>query len=140
MLSSEQRDEVSFDLHNMQREMVRTYASCQAADQEIWQSLRQAVHQDPVLRDDPVAIQCVDVIEEQTNQLQALPSTSESLLERSIMMDSMRSHLSLLEERTERVNPNGPLSKVLKVFQKALITMAHMLSSVIKTLRYQFDF
>jgi tetrahydromethanopterin S-methyltransferase subunit A len=140
MLSSEQRDEVSFDLHNMQREMVRTYASCQAADQEIMRSLRQAVHQDPVLRDDPVAIQCVDTIEEQTNQLQTLPSTPESLLERSIMMDSMRSHLSLLEERTEHVNPNGPLSKVLKLFKKALITMAHMLSSVIKTLGYQFNF
>jgi len=124
----------------MQREMVRTYASCQAADQEIWQSLRQAVHQDPVLRDDPVAIQCVDAIEEQTNQLQALPSTSESLVERSFMMDSMRSHLSLLEERTENLNPNGPLSKVLKVFKKAFATMAHMLNSVINTLRYQFVF
>lgn len=138
MLNSEQRNEVAMDLHNMQREMVRTYASCQAADQELWQSLRQAVNQDPLLRDDPIAIQCVDAIEEQTNQLQALPPTSESILERSFMMDSMRSHLSLLEERTERVNPNSPLSRVLKVFQNALLTMAHMLNSVIKTIRYQF--
>jgi tetrahydromethanopterin S-methyltransferase subunit A len=138
MLSSEQRNEVADDLHNMQREMVRTYASVQAADQEIMQSLRQAVHQDPVLRDDPVAIQCVEAIEEQTNQLQALPPTPESLLERSIMMESMQSQLSLLEERTQHINPNGPLSKVLKVFQKAWAAMAHMLSSVIKTVRYTF--
>jgi NurA-like 5'-3' nuclease len=140
MLSSEQRNEVAFDLHHMQREMVNNYASCQAADQELWQNLRQAVQQDPVLRDDLVAIQCVESIEEQTNRLQALPSTSESLLERSMAMDSVRISLRVLEERTEHVNPNGPLSKVLKVFQKALATMIHTLYSVIKAVHYQFAF
>lgn len=135
MLTSEQRNEVAGDLHNIQSELVKTYASCQAADQELWYNLRQAFHEDPVLRYDPIVVQCVDDIEEQHNQLQALSSTSESLLERSFMMNSMQSNLNLLEERTEQISPNGPLSKVLKLFQRALASMTHTLYSVIKTLR-----
>ena len=137
MLTEEQKNEVAGDLHNMQREMVRTYASCQAADQALWHSLRHNVRQDPMLHDDPVAIQCIDAIEDHANQLQILSSTSESLYERSIMVDSIRSQLTLLEERTRHVNPNGPFSKVLQAFRKALGTMKYMLRSVIQAFHYR---
>ncbi len=138
ILTPEQRDEVADDLCNMKRELVRTYASCQAADQELWRSLRQSFHEDPALCHDPIAVQCLDAIEDQTIQLQALSLTSESLGERSLMMSSIQSNLNILEERTEQISPKGPFSKVLNLFQRALVSMTHTLHSVIKALRYQF--
>ena len=140
MLTPAQRDEVKGDLHNMQRELVKTYASCQAADQELWCHLRQNFHRDAVLREDPIATQCVDSIEGSMNQLQASVSTSESQLERSLMMSSIRSNLNVLEERTQEISPNGPFSNVLKVFQRAFVSMAHTLLGVIKALGYRFTF
>ena len=137
ILTPEQRNEVAGDLCNMKRELVRTYASCQAADQELWYNLRQSLHEDPALRDDPIAVQCLDAIDDQSIRLQALSLTSESLPERSLLMSSIQSHLNVLEERTEQISPKGPFSRVLKLFQRALASMTHILHSVIKALRYQ---
>jgi hypothetical protein len=134
MLSPEQRSELSNDLHGMQNGMVRTYTECQAAENELLESLRQTVEEDPLLCDDTIAIQCVDAIEEHHNHLQSLPITPESLRERSDTMESMQSQLILLGERVESVNPGSPLAKLLKIFHKAFEAMNHLMKGVIKSL------
>lgn len=140
ILSDEHKTEVAVDLQNMQREMVNTYASCQEADQLLWQNLRQNLRQDPLLHDDPIAIECVDAIEEHANQLQLLTSTSESLLEQSLTINSMRSHMNVLEEHVQRVHPDGPFSRALRLFRKALGSMSHMLQSVIQAFQFRITF
>lgn len=132
MLSDEQKTEVTDDLQNMQREMVNTYASCQVADRLLWQNLRENLRQDPLLHDDPIAIECVDAIENHANQLQLSTLTSQSLHERSLTINSMRSHMNVLEEHVQRVHPDGPFSRALKMFRTALGSMKHMLQSVIQ--------
>ncbi|CAF1507986.1 unnamed protein product [Rotaria magnacalcarata] len=132
MLTQEQREHLSHDLRGMQREMVTTYVACQAADNEMWHSIRQAVNEDPALCEDHLAIQCVDAIEEHRNRLQALPATVETLRERSSTLESIQSQLSLLEEQAERLSPNSPLKKLLQIFNKALEAFNHLLKGFIK--------
>ena len=77
---------------------------------------------------------------EQKNEISCdLPPTVESVEERRSRMGSIRENLDLLEERTEAINPNGSLSKLLKMFQKLFSSITHTLSSVIKTIGYQSD-
>ncbi|CAM2720215.1 unnamed protein product [Rotaria socialis] len=132
MLTREQREHLAPDLRAMQREIVTTYVACQAADNEIWHSICQAVHEDPALCEDHLAIQCVDAIEEHRNRLQALPATVETLRERSNTLESMQSQLSLLEEQAERLSPNSRLKKLLQIFNKALEAFNHLLKGFMK--------
>lgn len=140
MLSPEQKNEISCDLIGLQGELVKTYASCQAADQLVCQGLRQALENDRLMRDDPIAVQCMATIEEQSQRLQALPPTIESVEERRSRMGSIQENLDILEERTKEINPNGSLSKILKLFQKLFLSITHSLASVIQMLGPQFVF
>lgn len=128
MLNPEQRNEVANDLHHLQGELVSTYSSCQAAEQEAFYGLRQAIQNDPLLCNDAVAIECIDAIDEQNQQLQALSSTAESVDERRSRANSIQENLNILEERAQEINPNGPLAKVLKLFQRLFSSIAHTLS------------
>lgn len=138
MLNPEQKDEVAGDLHHLQGELVSTYSSCQAASQEAFRGLRQAIENDPLLSDDPVATQCIDAIDEQNQQLRALPPTVQSVDERLSRANSIQENLNILEERAQQINPNGPLAKVLKIFQRLFLSITRTLSSVAKTVKYQF--